>query len=328
MVLKNKIIKGDALSENPEGFLQEFFYLTAVLPSFEKGLISSESLTISGDGTAVHAHANHRGRRQKHCSYPECPNRSDCPRHYSDPDASWGWDSHEKEWYFGHTLYMLCTRNNKHKVEVPVLMKFLKAKRHDSICFFHAIDELGRHMPAISPRNVCLDSAHDNIATYELLDRWGINALIDINSRNASTIGLPDDISLDKNGHPHCMSGAEMHFWGYDSWKEADKYRCPMVCGKIGDCPCRDKCSQSNYGRTIYLKKNGDLRYFPKIPRDSKLYQAIYSERTACERINNRVLNDYHLHDMKIRGTVHFSFWTMIIGICIHLDAQEKSGLL
>ena len=31
-----------------------------------------------------------------------------CGRHYSDPDASWGWDSDNKTWYFGHTLYMLC----------------------------------------------------------------------------------------------------------------------------------------------------------------------------------------------------------------------------
>jgi hypothetical protein len=328
VALKNEIIKGNALSGNPEGFLQDFFYLAAVLPSIEKKLISADNLTVSGDGTAVHVHANHRGKRQKHCTYPECPKRTDCPRHYSDPDASWGWDSHEKEWYFGHTLYMMCTRNTTHKVEVPILMKFLNAKRHDSICFFHAMDELGRHMPAVTPRNVCLDSAHDNIATYELLDRWNINALIDINSRNSTGIGLPDDISLDKQGHPHCMSGAEMQNWGYDSWKESVKYRCPLACGKISDCPCREKCSKSEYGRTFHLKTNGDLRYFTKIPRDSQLYRDTYSERTAYERINNRVLNDYHLHDMKIRCTMRFSFWTMVIGICIHLDAREKSGLL
>ena len=49
-----------------------------------------------------------------------------------------------------------------------------------------------------------------------------------------------------------------------------------------------------------------------------------FKERTACERINNRVLNGYGLQSLKIRGIDHFSFWTMIIGICIHVDARYK----
>jgi len=63
-------------------------------------------------------------------------------------------------------------------------------------------------------------------------------------------------------------------------------------------------------------------------PGGSEQYQAIYNERTACERLNNRFLNDYHLLDLKIRGDDHYSFWTMVIGICIHLDAQQKVGKL
>jgi hypothetical protein len=326
--LKNQIIQGLQLSDNPEGPLEDFFYLCAVLPSIKTGLINNENLTVSGDGTAVPVHANHRGRRQKGCNRPDCPNISFCPRHYSDPDAEWGWDSHEKEWYFGRTLYMLCTRNTHFKVEVPVLMKFLSAKRHDSICFFHAVDELGRHMPAVSPANICLDSAHDNIATYELLERWDINALIDINGRNSSCTGFPEDISLNKNGLPLCMAGFKMHSWGYDKNKEAVKYRCPLACGDVEECACKDQCSSSKYGRTFYLNPHGDLRYFPRIPRDSDTFKSIYAQRTACERINNRVLNDYHLQHLKIRGDIHFSFWTTIIGICIHLDARAKAHLL
>lgn len=67
---------------------------------------------------------------------------------------------------------------------------------------------------------------------------------------------------------------------------------------------------------SVYIKNSSDLRLHPRIPRDS--------ERSACERMNDRVLNNYHLQDLKIRGNDHFSFWTMIIGICIHLDAWYK----
>ena len=328
-LLEQKIISGMPLSSNPESRLQDIFYLTAVLPSLKCRLISNECLTLSGDGTPVAVHATPFGRTQKGCLHPgDCKEAQNCWRHFSDPDADWGYDSHEKDYYFGRTLYMISCRNNDHKVEVPVLMKFASAKRHDSILFFHAVDELGRHMPGLCPKNFCLDSAHDNYPTYRILERWDINALIDMNMRSSKSVDLPDGFTLNKQSHPVCPAGFEMSPWGYDITKEAHKYRCPYACGYVKHCPCRESCSTSSYGRTIHLKRKDDLRYFPRIARDSAEFKNIYSERTASERVNNRVLNNYHLLDLKIRGTDHYSFWTMAIGICIHLDARAKAKLL
>lgn len=147
---------------------------------------------------------------------------------------------------------MFVCRNKDLALEVPLLLNFTSAKRHDSINFLFAIDAFCRHGTRLSPKNLCLDSAHDNIPTYKLLDHWNINSLIDVNKRNSSSDGLPGDVSLDKDAHPLCR----------------------QVC--------------------------------------------------ACERMNVRVLNNYHLQDLEIRGDDHFSFWTMIIGICIHLDAWYR----
>ena len=97
-----------------------------------------------------------------------------------------------------------------------------------------------------------------------------------------------------------------------------------MKCGRKIYCQYQQYCSDSKYGRTVYIKATDDIRFSTRIPRFSDEYKKIYSERTACERVNNRVLNDYHLLSMKIRGTDHYSFWTMLIGICIHLDARYK----
>ena len=329
-ILEKKILNGEPLSNNPERILQEIFYFAAVLPSIQSGLIDTKNLTLSADGTAVAVHASPYGKRQKTCPKKgsECQDSKECWRRFSDPDADWGYDSHEKEYYFGRTLYMISYRNNEHKVEVPILMKFASAKRHDSILFFYAVDELGRHFPAISPKNFCLDSAHDNYPTYRLLKHWDINALIDMNQRSNKMPSLPDDITMDKEAHPHCRCGAEMCNWGFNKDKEAIKYRCPLVCGRIQECEFTGECSKSTYGRTIYVKRDDDIRYFPNIPRDSDEYKSIYKERTASERVNNRVLNNYHLLDLKIRGTDHYSFWTMIIGICIYLDAWEKAKLI
>lgn len=323
-----RIFHGESLSDGKQDILQTVFCLAAVLPSINNGLIPSKGLTLSGDGTAVKVHSSPFGRNPEYLkSLPEgtC---TDNLRRYSDPDASWGWDSHEKHWYFGRTLYMLVCRNPQLALEVPLVLNFTSAKRHDSINFLFAIDAFGRQGTGLSPKNLCLDSAHDNIPTYKLLDHWDINALIDINKRSGSPDGLPDDISLDKDAHPLCRAGLRMCSWGYDKNKDAQKFRCPLACNRVKECPCSPECRKSSYGRTVYIKNSSDLRLHPRIPRDSEEYKTIYSERSACERMNDRVLNNYHLQDLKIRGDDHFSFWTMIIGICIHLDAWYKmSGM-
>ena len=324
-----KIMNGEPVSNNPEALLQDIFYLAAVRPSLNSGLIPTDNFTLSGDGTAVVSHSSFYGHHHVSCtSSKSCPYSASCQRHYSDPDAGWGWDSSNKSWYFGRTLYMICCRNNALKIELPIIMKFTDARRHDSISFLYAIDEFGRHFHGPSPKNFCLDSAHDNIPTYELLEHWDINALIDINGRSTSYDGIPNDITLDKTGHPICRNGCRMCKWGNDPLKNAHKYRCPLKCGRIDSCAHESECSPGSYGRTLYIKNSGNLRFYPRIPRDSNEYKTIYSERTACERLNDRVLNDYRLQHMKIRGTDHFSFWTMIIGICIHYDARYKTGTL
>lgn len=321
------IMDGQPASDNPEAALQRILFLLAVLPSIRLGLIHPDALTLSGDGTAVPSHASPYGRRLTSC-VPSCPYRDCCGRHYSDPDAGWGWDSDNKNWYFGHTLYMLCCRNNGLKVELPILLKFTDAKRHDSKNFLYAIDDFGRNCFGLSPKNVCLDSAHDNISTYRLLEHWDINALIDINGRANSSDHAPDDITFNKDGHPLCRAGHKMCPWGNDPLKDAHKYRCPLKCGRIDSCPYEGECSPGDYGRTVYISNHADLRFQPRIPRDSEQYRNLYKERTACERLNDRVLNDYCLQHLMVRGRDHFSFWGMLIGICIHLDAWYKAAHL
>ena len=106
---------------------------------------------------------------------------------------------------------MLCCRSNTLKIELPLTIKFTNARRHDSINFLFAIDDFGRHSYGLCQKNICLDSAHDNIPTYELLEHWDINALIDINGKTKSSANAPDDISLDKKRHPLCRAGHKMY---------------------------------------------------------------------------------------------------------------------
>lgn len=88
---------GKDIPFNFELLLQQFFYHVAVLPSIECCRIPKQHLTVSGDGTAVHTHAFPRGHHWD--GAPESL------RHFTDPDASWGWDSDLDKYYFGYTLF-------------------------------------------------------------------------------------------------------------------------------------------------------------------------------------------------------------------------------
>ena len=121
-----------------------------------------------------------------------------------------------------------------------------------------------------------------------------------------------------------CQAGYRMVNWGMCPQKHARKWRCPVACGKEEACDCKSNCSSSAYGRCVYTKPEWDLRLYPPVPRGTDAYKKIYNNRTGSERVNDRILNDYKLHSMYIHGKNHFSFFAMIAGINIHLDAQIK----
>lgn len=303
--------------------LQQLFRLAAILPSLRDGLFPADGVTLSGDGTCVHSHASSYGHKVCKCPVNGIHSCS-CKRHFSDPDAHWGWDSDEEIFYFGHTLYMLCFHNADIGTDLPLHLRFLDARRHDSVSLIVSLREFKTINPDIPVRDLCLDSAHDNYATYELCRKWNIRTFIDLNTNRGRPGSIPDSVSIDQDGTPLCMAGFRMVNWGYCKQKHSRKWRCPLACGKTDSCPCREKCSSSSYGRCVYTKPDWDIRLYTPVPRGTEEYKKIYNNRTSCERLNNRVLNDYHLHDMGIHTRKRYSFFTMIICICIHLDAQLK----
>ena len=164
--------------------------------AYKSGLIPGEHLTVSGDGTAVHTHACPRGHRRV--------GAPDNLRHFPDPDASWGWDSDLEKYYFGYTLFQLSCYNSDLRTDIPLLLRFTSAKRHDSVSFLVAFHEMEKHMPAVSPENICLDSAMDNYPTYRLLKKKQIRAFIDLNDKCGRPKTIPDTITIDKDGTPTC----------------------------------------------------------------------------------------------------------------------------
>lgn len=320
-ILSNRIMDGKNIPFNFEARLQKFFYFVAVVPSMESGLFPDGNLTVSGDGTAVHTHANPRGHHSRLDTCNTSPDGS-APRHYSDPDASWGWDSDLDQYYYGYTLFQFSFYNKELHTDLPLLFRFTSARRHDSVNALVAFHELEKHMPDLSIKNMCFDSAMDNLPTYTLLKERNISAFIDLNSKCGHPRTIPDSIRIDKNGTPVCQQGHKMLPNGCDKSRGCLMWRCPF--GKEHFEKCENSCTSSKYGRVIKTKSEWDIRLYTDVPRGTEAYKKIYNQRTAAERINNRILNDYGLHRLMIHRKEHYSFLTTMIGICIHLDARCK----
>lgn len=298
--------------------LQSLFNAIAVIPSSDLGLIDSNNLTLSGDGSSLHIHANGYGHKV-------IDDDSTLKTHrFSSPEADIGWDSDLETFYFGFTLYNITNHNPNLGIDLPCFISIEKASRHDALTTISAAAQFFQMNPDLHPSHMCFDSASDNYATHEFLASRHVIPIIDINCRKNKDPFHSFD-SLNEEGIPICLNGNTMVYNGYETKKHRHKYRCPLAMGKISDCPNKDKCCpNSEYGKIRYIKSKDDIKLFGPIPYKSDKWKLIYKERTSTERMNNRILNDYHLHSMKIRNRAKHFFFSIFAGINIHLDAQLK----
>ncbi len=310
------------LSGRAERFLQKIFAQVAVVPSINMGLIPNE-VDISGDGTCIETGASHYGK--KICDCAKNGNyKCDCPRKFSDPNATWGWDSSKEQWFYGYTGYFISTYNKDLKTDLPLYIRFVEASRHDSVSAIVSLAEFGELYQQFNVNTFISDSASDNYATYELLNHWGINAVIALNSKNKGQATYPTALSVDNHGRPTCPGGRQMTFFGFCRDRCRLKWRCPRVTKGLEPCDACDSCSKSPYGRVIYTKPNWDLRLFTCIPRGSDEWKDKMKQRTAAERVNNRILNDYGIEHDAQRGKKRIAFFSFVAAINVHLDAQCK----
>ena len=310
------------LSRRPERFLQKIFARVSVDRSCELGLVP-DNLSLSGDGTCIKTGASHYGKKVCKCKENGIYNCT-CDRKFSDPNATWGWDSHNERYFYGYTGYFISTYNKPLKIDLPLYLRLVQASRHDSVSAVFALAEFRELYPNLHIDTFISDSASDNYATYELLDHWDINAVIALNEKNKGNFQYPPALRIDDNGVPVCPGGRKMTYNGFSKDRCRFKWRCPRVAGGLKPCTSCAACSPSPYGRVIYTKPDWDLRLFTRIPRGSDAWKAIMKQRTAAERVNDRILIDYGVENAPTRGKKRISFFTALAAVNIHLDAQLR----
>jgi len=320
--LVNRTIKCKLPDFRPEKILQEFLARCLVDTSAQMGLLGDTSkLSVAFDGSSYKSGASHYGVKVCDCQSKGIYNCT-CPRRFSDPEATWGWDSYRNQWFYGSTLFTVTASDSPY--DLPIYMRIVQANRHDSVTTIFALRDIHSIYHNLSFKHFIADGAMDNYPTYDLLKHYNMIPFIALDSRTKLKFDYPHPhiLCFDNKGRPICPGGIPYQNWGYSKPKGI-KYRCWFACR--GQKPPHDcLCSKSSYGKVVYIKPDYDPRMFPPVPRHTKAFKDKFKTRTSVERTNKRLFIDYNIERARSRSNMMRFAMATFAAVNIHLDAWVK----
>lgn len=321
---KRIIGKGDStLPESAQSKLNDILKNIFVVPSIELGIMGNPSkFNIAGDSTSILTAANPYGKGLCDCKSKGIFKCS-CTRYYSDSNATWGWDSTDECYYYGHSFHLFTAADSPN--DLPIIIKPVSAKRFDGVTGVFAVKELVDLYPEISFKTASFDKAYDATGFYSLLTHFHIAPIIDINERHKQSLPMP--IGYDDYGYCICPANYRMIKDGMDWTKQRHKNRCPNAVSP-NKYPCDKKCSSKDYGRVVYNHLADNPRTFCPIPRDTVEWKYLYNKRTSTERCNDRIKNDFNIKNSNVRSIEKWTVRFFLGAFCMYLDAWYKNSNL
>ncbi len=316
--------------------LEDILMLCAIIPSAEKGLLGNlESMTVSGDGSALPTGASPNGKPACKC-HENGIYKCQHDRYYSDPTANWGYDSYRDCYYFGHTFYQHLVSTNGH--DLPMQVSISQASETDFTLSMKGLDRLKKalkeHGLEWRIQNVVYDAGHDATGIYEYVMEDDIIPIIALNSRSGVypvPTGSADKVN--ENGIPLCPAGMLMRRHSRDKNKHRIIYNCPvkrpthrdgkhLYISHPDECPYGVLCQpNTKMGPVVYVKTNDDPRLYPPIPRGSPRYKKLMNLRSGCERSNSAKKETYRLNERPSRSAAHFLVRLYLVSIIEHAKA-------
>ena len=135
------------------------------------------------------------------------------------------------------------------------------------------------------PTYIAADAAYDYWYVYETVAHGPGIAAIPLNSHGH------EEVPRDPDGTPHCSAGLRMqptfqfqHTNGY----RCQRFRCPLLFPEPtgATCPHAQFVKGKGCVKDLNWEPGGLMRAL--LDRDGPLYHVIYTQRTACERINSQ----------------------------------------
>jgi Transposase DDE domain len=219
------------------------------------------------------------------------------------------------EW-FGFKFHLLVDVQH----EVTLAYDISSPKTGDNERLPDLLQQARANLPAGRIKTLAYDKAADDEAIHELLYDAGIQPLIQNRSlwKTESERLLPghngsSNIVYDEAGTVYCYDKVSdppvrhpMAYIGHEPQRGTLKYRCPAK-HQDWECPMSSLCNAGkDYGKTVRVKQEEDLRRFPPIPRATKQFERLYKGRTAVERVNARMKIYWGADDGNLVGGPRF----------------------
>jgi hypothetical protein len=265
----------------------------------------------AGDATALSGRAALSAKLRAAEAEQGLPQPTGGTKEYKDDD---GKVTHVVEW-FGYKLHLLV--DVKH--EVAVAYHITNTKDGDNERIPELVEQAKKNLPPERIKTLAYDKAADDGAVHEFLHDEDIKAVIQ--NRNfkleepEKVLGgrTPLNIVYDQAGTVYCYDRVSetpvrhpMAYIGHEAERGTLKYRCPARHHDF-DCPSDALCNgERDYGLTVRVKQEIDLRRFPSIPRATKQFERLYDGRTAVERVNGRLKIFWGIDDGQVYGARRF----------------------
>lgn len=265
----------------------------------------------AGDSTGLAARAA-LSQKLKDAEFEQgLPQPSGGKKEYKDDD---GKVTKVVEW-FGYKLHLLV--DVKHEVAFAYHITDTKAGDNERIPAL--VEQAKNNLPPQRMRTLAYDKAADDGAVHEFLHDEHIKPIIQNRTYQLEepekVLGgrTPLNIVYDQAGTIYCYDKVTdpcvrhpMAYIGHEPERGTLKYRCPAR-HQGWDCPSDAACNgDRDYGLTVRVKQEIDLRRFPSIPRATKQFERLYDGRTAVERVNARLKIFWGIDDGQVYGARRF----------------------
>jgi hypothetical protein len=200
-----------------------------------------------------------------------------------------------------------------------VLAEYTQPFNEGDVTYFRPLYQRTVVALAQSPTHVTADAAFDAWYVYEGPARHGGIAAVPLNQAHP--------VQRDGDGTPRCAKGLRMtpmfdyqHPYGY----RARRFRCPLLF----PTPTGATCDHEQFAKGPGCQKdpNWELGGLQRVllDRSGPLYHAVYSQRTACERINSQA-KELGIERPKVRNGCSVKNLNTLISVVINVRALQRA---
>lgn len=266
---------------------------------------------VAGDSTGLAGRAAMSAKLRADEIEQGLPQPSGGKKEYKDDDGN---VTRVVEW-FGYKLHLLV--DVKHEVALAYHITDTKAGDNERIP--ELVEHAKKNLPEERIKTLAYDKAADDGAVHEFLHDERIAPVIENRTfqleEPEKVLGgrTPLNVVYDQAGTVFCYDKVSdppvrhpMAYIGHEALRGTLKYRCPARHQGF-DCPSDATCNgEREYGMTVRVKQEIDLRRFPSIPRATKQFERLYAGRTAVERVNGRLKIFWGVDDGHVYGSRRF----------------------